>query len=88
MACRRKLATDGVDPRAVPVVERQRGAAIVIDGANAMGQVAMDLAMRTVIGAAGEHGIAMAAVGRSNHCGAMDYWAMRAEEDSLLFDRI
>jgi LDH2 family malate/lactate/ureidoglycolate dehydrogenase len=74
----KKLTTDGVDPRAVPVVERRAGAAIVIDGANAMGQIAMDLAMRTVIEAAGEHGIAMAAIGRSNHCGAMDYWAMRA----------
>ena len=37
----KKLTTDGVDPGAVPVVERRTGAAIVIDGANAMGQVAM-----------------------------------------------
>ena len=26
----------------------------------------------------GIHGVAFAAVGRSNHCGAMDHWAMRA----------
>lgn len=74
----KKLTVDGVDPRGRPHVVRQTGGAIVVDGANAMGQVAMSFAMDRAIAAAREHGIAMAAVGRSNHCGAMDYWAMRA----------
>ena len=74
----KKLTLDGVDPRATPRVERRVGGAIVVDGANAMGQIAMHVAMQAAIAAAGEHGLAMAAVGRSNHCGAMDYWAMQA----------
>lgn len=74
----KKLTEDGVDPRATPRVERRFGGAIVVDGANAMGQIAMNVAMQAAIAAAREHGLAMAAVGRSNHCGAMDYWAMQA----------
>ena len=38
----------------------------------------MAFAMDRVIEAARTHGLAMAAVGHSNHCGAMDFWAMRA----------
>ena len=74
----KKLTEDGVEPQAAPRIERQIGGAIVVDGANAMGQIAMNVAMQAVIAAAREHGLAMAAVGRSNHCGAMDYWAMQA----------
>lgn len=74
----KKLTVDGVDPGGRPQVVRQTGGAIVVDVANAMGQVAMSFALDQAIVTAREHGVAMAAVGRSNHCGAMDYWAMRA----------
>jgi LDH2 family malate/lactate/ureidoglycolate dehydrogenase len=41
-----KLLDEGVDPRGQPTIERDQGAAIVVDGANAMGQVAVAFAMR------------------------------------------
>jgi LDH2 family malate/lactate/ureidoglycolate dehydrogenase len=74
----KKLTRDGVDPRGRPSVASRVGAAIVVDGGNAMGQVAMAFAMDRAVEAAAEHGVAFVAVGHSNHCGAMDQWAMRA----------
>lgn len=73
-----KLTRDGVDPAARPVIVSKKGGAIVVDGINAMGQIASQLAMKTAINAAKENAIAFAAVRGSNHCGAMDYWAMQA----------
>jgi LDH2 family malate/lactate/ureidoglycolate dehydrogenase len=74
----RKLTVGGVDPRGRPSVASRVGGAIVVDGGNAMGQVAVAFAMDRAVEAAAQHGVAFAAVGRSNHCGAMDHWAMRA----------
>jgi LDH2 family malate/lactate/ureidoglycolate dehydrogenase len=48
----------------------------VVDGGNAMGQVAATFAMRQAIARARTTGVAAAAVGGSNHCGAMAYYAM------------
>src|SRR5690242_834189 len=44
-----KLRTGGVNPRGVPEVARERAAAAVVDGGNAMGQVAALFAMRQAI---------------------------------------
>jgi LDH2 family malate/lactate/ureidoglycolate dehydrogenase len=74
----KKLTKDGVDPKAGPEVVSKHGGAIVIDGNNAMGQIAARLAMDEAIAAAKMTSIAFAGVRGSNHCGAMDYWAMRA----------
>jgi LDH2 family malate/lactate/ureidoglycolate dehydrogenase len=73
-----KLTKGGVDPRGKPAIASRKGAAIVIDAKNAMGQIAADLAMRSAIEAARETGVAIAAVRNSNHCGAMDHWAAMA----------
>ena len=43
-----------------------------------MGQIAADFAMRAAIEQARTTHVAVAAVGNSNHCGAMDYWAAMA----------
>ena len=74
----KKLTQDGVDPAGRPAIVRETGGTLVVDGANAMGQIAMAFAMDETIARAMTQGIAMAAVGHSNHCGAMDFWAMRA----------
>jgi LDH2 family malate/lactate/ureidoglycolate dehydrogenase len=79
-----KLTAGGVDPRGRPSVARDAGACVVVDGGNAMGQVAADFAMRTAIQRADEHGIAAVAVRGSNHCGAMAYWAMQALEHDMI----
>lgn len=73
-----KLTRNGVDALARPSVARDSGAALVIDGGNAMGQIAGAFAMQKVIERAARTGVAFAAVGNSNHCGAMAWYAMQA----------
>ena len=68
----------GVDPRGTPRVVSERAAAIVVDGGNSMGQIASTFAMRRAIERAKGHGVAVAAVRGSNHCGALAYYAMMA----------
>jgi len=74
----KKLTVDGVDPKAQPFVASGRASALVVDGANAMGQIACTFAMDRAIEKASASGIAMAAVRGSNHCGALFHTAMRA----------
>jgi LDH2 family malate/lactate/ureidoglycolate dehydrogenase len=74
----KKLRTGGVDPRGVPHIVSERAAAIVVDGGNAMGQIASTFAMRLAIERAKNLGVAVAAVRGSNHCGALAYYAMMA----------
>lgn len=80
----KKLLDDGVDPAARPTVISRKGGALRIDGANAMGQVAGRFAMTQAIEAAGQNGIAFAAVGASNHCGALDYYALMAADAGMI----
>lgn len=73
-----KLTKEGVDPAGVPRVVQDSGAAIVIDGGNSMGQIGGTFAMEKAIERARDINVAVAAVRGSNHCGAMDYYAMMA----------
>jgi LDH2 family malate/lactate/ureidoglycolate dehydrogenase len=73
-----KLVAGGVDPRGRPRVVTDAGGALVIDGGNAMGQIAGAFAMRQAIERAGTIGVAAAAVGNSNHAGAMEYYVRMA----------
>jgi LDH2 family malate/lactate/ureidoglycolate dehydrogenase len=74
----KKLRHDGVNPTGTPRVVRDAGAALVIDGDNAMGQIACHFAMSRAIERARSTGVALAAVRGSNHCGALFYFAMMA----------
>jgi LDH2 family malate/lactate/ureidoglycolate dehydrogenase len=67
-----------IDPRGQPKVVKDAGAALVIDADNALGHIAVDFAMRRAIDRARDTGVAAAAVGGSNHCGAMAHYAMLA----------
>jgi LDH2 family malate/lactate/ureidoglycolate dehydrogenase len=73
-----KLTSGGVDPRGRPVLASDAGAALVVDARNAMGQIAAHFAMSAAIERARDTHVAIAAVRNSNHCGAMDFWAMMA----------
>jgi LDH2 family malate/lactate/ureidoglycolate dehydrogenase len=73
-----KLTEGGVDPRGRPRVAKDAGAAMVVDGGNSMGQVAGAFAMRQAIERARTTNVAVAAVGHSNHCGAMEYYVRMA----------
>lgn len=79
-----KLTRDGVDPRGTPTFVSDRGAAIVIDGGNSMGQIGGTFAMRHAIDRAREIGVAFAAVGGSNHCGAMDWYTIMAAKAAMI----
>ncbi len=79
-----KLTTGGVDPRGRPRVVRARGATCVVDGGNSMGQVGGTFAMREAIARAREHGIGAAALRGSNHCGAMDWYALLAADAGMV----
>lgn len=73
-----KLTREGVDPRGRPQVVREAGAVVVVDGGNSMGQIGGTFAMREAIARGQAHGLGAAAVRGSNHCGAMDHYAMLA----------
>jgi len=80
----KKVTQDGVDPRGVPTVKSKVGGAIVVDGGNSMGQIGGTFAMDQAIEAARENGVAFAALENSNHCGAMDWYAMRASAVGMI----
>ena len=79
-----KLTREGVNPRGRPRVVSQTGGAIVVDGDNAMGQIAGVFAMRRAIECARETGIAASAVRGSNHAGAMDYYVRLAVDEDMI----
>ena len=79
-----KLTRKGVDPMGRPRVTKDGGAALVIDGGNAMGQIAGTFAMENAIERAKELGVTFAAVGNSNHCGAMAWYAIQALRHDMI----
>ena len=62
-----------VDGHASPVVERPSGAALRIDAAGGFAYPAIKAAVEQLPGIAAEHGIAIAGVTRSHHCGAVGH---------------
>ena len=80
----KKLMHDGVNPRGRPHIVGGRGAAIVIDADNCMGQIAGTFAMQSAIDRAREHGLAFSAVRGSNHCGAMDWYTLMAARADMI----
>lgn len=79
-----KLTRDGVDPAGRPSVISDSGGAIVVDGDNAMGQIALQFATDLAIERARTANIAFAAVRGSNHCGALDWYTMQAAGQDMI----
>jgi LDH2 family malate/lactate/ureidoglycolate dehydrogenase len=79
-----KLTGGGVDPKGRPRVTKDAAAALVIDGGNSMGQIAGAFAMRQAIERARTTKVAVAAVGNSNHAGAMEYYARMAIAEDMI----
>ena len=80
----KKLTGGGVDPKGVPRVARDSGAAMLVDGCNSMGQIAANFAMRQAVERAKTTQVAVASVGGSNHCGAMGYYATQALSEDMI----
>jgi len=74
----------GVDPTASPSLISQKNGAIVVDGNNNMGQIGASFAMDIAIDAARKNGIALAAMRGSNHCGALDWYTLRAASQGMI----
>jgi len=80
----KKLQAEGVDPRGAPALVSRAGGALVVDGGNSLGQVAGVFAMDQAIAAAREVQVAFGAVRNSNHCGALDYYTLRAAGQGMI----
>jgi (2R)-3-sulfolactate dehydrogenase (NADP+) len=65
------LRNGRVDGAAVPRLLRRRGGAMVIDAGEGLAFGACALAVQEAIAAAREHGVALAGVVRSHHCGVL-----------------
>jgi LDH2 family malate/lactate/ureidoglycolate dehydrogenase len=79
-----KLTVGGVNPRGRPRLISSAGGALVVDGDNAMGQIAAAFAMRAAIERARATKVAFVAVRGSNHCGALDRWVLRAASEGMV----
>ncbi|HEX5415020.1 MAG TPA: Ldh family oxidoreductase, partial [Chloroflexota bacterium] len=79
-----KLTTGGVNPTGRPRVVKDNGAALVVDGDNAMGQIGAAFAMQTAIARANITSVAAVALRGSNHCGALAYYARQALPAELI----
>ncbi len=80
----KRLTSGGVDPRGTPRIASDRGGALVVDGGNSMGQIAASFAMAQAIMRAKSANVAVAVVGNSNHCGAMDQYALMASRVNMI----
>jgi len=80
----KKMTVDGVNPVGRPSLVSDRCSAMVVDGDNAMGQIACSFAMQQVIERARDTGIAAAAIRGSNHCGACSYYAEMAIAEDMI----
>ncbi len=79
-----KLTREGVDPKGRPRIVTDNGGALVVDGGNAMGQIAGVYAMDAAIERARTVNVALAAVGGSNHAGTMEYYTRRAAAAGMI----
>ena len=78
------LVTRRIDPRGRPSTANAASAAFVVDGANAMGHVAVAYAVDRAIEAAHEHGVAAASIHHSNHCGPLAHYALQASSARMI----
>ncbi len=75
------LRNGRVDGAAVPQVIQRKGGALVVDANEGLAFPACELAVHQAIAAAREHGVAVAGVVRSHHCGVLvDHLRVAAAE--------
>jgi len=80
----RHMLTGGIDPKAKPELTGQKGAMLMVEGHNAMGQVVSHFAMERTIEAAREYGCASVSIRGSNHFGSCAYYAMQASGADMI----
>ncbi len=79
-----RLRAGGLDPRAIPRVEREGPAWAVVDGGAALGMVTSVMAMDLAIAKARAAGVGFVGVRNSCHFGAAGAYAIRAAEAGMI----
>ena len=77
----KNIASGAIDPRAVPEVVVDSGAVGVVDGMDALGQVAAKAAMTLALEKVRAHGVSVVAVRNSNNFGTAGYYGAWAAEE-------
>ena len=77
----KNIATGVIDPHAVPEVVVDSGAVGVVDGHDALGQVAAKRAMELALAKCREHGVGMVAVRNSNNFGTAGFYGAWAANE-------
>ena len=80
----RKLVRGVVNPHGAPRLLASSGPVLRVDADNAMGQIGMEFAMKETVSRAADVGVAFAAVGGSNHCGALNYFSIVAAREGMI----
>lgn len=78
------LATGKVDGKAVPTISSTASGVLSIDACDGYAYPAIDLAIRELPALARRQGIAVAAIRRSNHCGAAGHHVERLAREGLV----
>lgn len=78
------LATGKVDGKAVPAMRRTAPGVLAVDAADGFAYPAIDLAIRELPAVTRTQGIAVAAVTRSNHCGAAGHHVEALAREGLV----
>lgn len=77
----KNIATGAIDPHAVPKVVVDSGAVGVVDGCDALGQVAAKRAMELCFAKCREHGVSMVVVRNSNNFGTAGFYGAWAANE-------
>lgn len=80
----KRIELGQIDPRAELVVEHRRSAVLVVDAANGLGQVQAARTLEHMLPLAREHGVVAATIRRSQHFGALGYYAGRAAREGMI----
>ncbi len=79
-----RLQAGSVSTRAAAVVVHDGGSAVVLDAANALGQITSAQAVQLAAARARAHGLASVAVRNGFHFGAAGYWARQLAAEGLV----
>jgi len=79
------IAAGSLDPLARPELENSAGSTFRVNGHDAFGQLTGELAVRTGIEKAREHGVVAAGVRNGGHLGRLGDWAGMAASSGMLF---
>jgi len=80
----RKLEARVINPQPEIKILKDKGATIVLDGDDGMGQVVAGRAMKMAIDRAAETGISLVGAINGGHIGALAYWSMMAIPNNMI----